>query len=291
MTCILYSKEYITQCYALADPQDYEDEYTDEYTVNNSSVAYSSYYSDSSYIYDGTGQQYAEQCEGDEWCMICMARLETPHNSWQDFQCFAFESPNALWQMEREHHDALCGNDTGGYNVTLIETEHRFHNHFRHIITNFTDQVDLSLQVRDVQRGYRQQHEKTLTECNTDGFHAIRHHIEKTAVVLPCISLFVCLATLYVLSYYFKRSKRILVHINLITAIVLNQATFIATMLVKELYAVRNLDAARKVFDSNLFSLLMNHSVVETVFEIQETCANGTNCKPFSQLDNVMSEE
>ena len=98
--------------------------------------------------------------------------------------------------------------------------------------------------------------------------------------------------SIYVLSYYFKRSKRILVHINLITAIVLNQATFIATMLVKELYAVRNLDAARKVFDSKLFSVLMGlESVNEPVFEIQEKCMNGTSCKPFSQLDNVMSEE
>ena len=93
---------------------------------------------------------------------------------------------------------------TPEYSVRLIEAEYRFHNHGRNIVTNFSDLVELNQRVAEVQRGYREQHEKTAGACKTDGYNSIRHHMEKTAVVLPCLSLFVCLATLYVLSHYFK---------------------------------------------------------------------------------------
>ena len=50
------------------------------------------------------------------------------------------------------------------------------------------------------------------------------------------MSLIVCCTTLYLLRTYFKRSKRVLVYLNLIISYILYQTTYVTELIIRLLY-------------------------------------------------------
>ena len=75
-------------------------------------------------------------------------------------------------------------------------------------------------------------------------------------MILPLISIIVCSVTLYLLFRYFKRSKRVLVHINLILALVINQCFFIGSRMIKKLYHMVIITVAKRINDSSFFTTI-----------------------------------
>ena len=84
------------------------------------------------------------------------------------------------------------------------------------------------------------------------------------AVILPLISIIVCLVTLFLLFRYFKRSKRVLVHINLILAIVINQCFFIGTRMVKKVYHMVIINVAKEINEPKLLHYGNNNTLNES---------------------------
>ena len=96
------------------------------------------------------------------------------------------------------------------------------------------------------------------------------------AVILPLISIIVCSVTLFLLFRYFKRSKRVLVHINLILAIVINQCFFIGTRMVKKVYHMVIINVAKKINESKLLHYSNINTLNESHYNPWDLGSNGS---------------
>ena len=105
-------------------------------------------------------------------------------NNWLGFKCFAAETLDAPLYT-REDHDEVCLGNNSDYNVVFLNRKHRFHDHYRHIETDFVDNLDLIEKVSKRNENHKRQQDMVKNLCRNITSDATVRKLEVSTIILP----------------------------------------------------------------------------------------------------------